>query len=211
MNRHPFFFLVGGLAIGILIGFGSYHAVHTTPDLHPETAGGAAPGGSLQRGPMGGPAGPGQLAGAPMVKRINELKRQLQTDAEDLAALTELAHLHYDASMWEQAAEYYERVAEIQPDANMLTDLGVCYRERGDHQPALDRFARAQEVDPRHWQSLYNTMVVTAFDLGRYDLATEALDAMEAISPPPAGLDRERLAEIREMLERMAGEAGEPS
>ena len=43
MKRDQFLFLLGGLAFGILIGFGSYHAIHETPQLDGQAANAAPP------------------------------------------------------------------------------------------------------------------------------------------------------------------------
>jgi tetratricopeptide (TPR) repeat protein len=146
-----------------------------------------------------------------MVARVNELKRLLQEEPNDDRVLAALGNLHYDAGMWQQAAGYYQRAVDIRPNADMLTDLGVCYRELGDYERALDIFSRAHTLDPAHWQSLYNTMVVAAFDVGRIGVAQQALEAIEAIDPRPTELDQGRLDQLREMLARLAGEPAQPS
>jgi tetratricopeptide (TPR) repeat protein len=211
MKREQFAFLVGGLVFGILIGFGSYHAIHTTPSLDstqttqtgaPEPRGPRAP---TQTG------GPGGNAGAPMVARINEMKRILQDRPDDDAVLLALGNAYYDAAMWDQAVGYYERVVELKPGPDVLTDLGVCYRGLRDFDKALETFARANEMEPRHWQSLYNTVIVAVMDVGRVDVARQALDAMQAIEPRPAELDQGRIDQLGELIERAADAGNEPS
>lgn len=146
-----------------------------------------------------------------MVARVNQLKRMLQENPEDVRILRALADIYYDAAMWRQAAGYYERAAEIEPNPDVLTDLGVCYRGLQQYDQALETFARAQELDPRHWQSLYNTVIVAAHDVGRFDLAEQALAAMAAIDPLPPGLDAARLQQLRESVAALAQAAGQPS
>ena len=208
MKRDQFLFLIGGLAFGILIGLGSYHAVHTTPALDPtvpDQAGARTPRAPAQTG------NPNAAGGAPMVARVNQLKGMLQENPEDVRILRALGDMHYEAAMWQQAAGYYERAAEIEPNPDVLTDLGVCYRGLREFDRALEAFARAQELDPRHWQSLYNTVIVAAHDVGRFDLAERALAAMAAIDPPPPGLDAARLEQLRESVAALAQAAGRPS
>jgi tetratricopeptide (TPR) repeat protein len=122
-----------------------------------------------------------------------------------------LADIHYDAAMWKAAAGYYERAAELEPNADVLTDLGVCYRGMGEFDRALESFARAFELDPGHWQSMYNTVIVAAQDVGRFDLAERALAAMAAIDPPPPELDPARFEQLRESVAALARAAGQPS
>lgn len=210
MKRDHLAFLVGGLAFGILIGFGSYHAIHSTPGLEQAEVQGEMP---IPRGPMAPTqsGGPNADGAAPMVARVNQLKRMLQERPDDPQVLLALANLFYDAAMWEQAAGYYERVAKIEQNPDVLTDLGVCYRGMREFDKALAQFARANEIDPQHWQSLYNTVVVAGFDAGRIDVAKQALASMEAMNPRPPGLDAARLEQLRGMLDRAAGAQGEAS
>ena len=204
-------FLFGGLAFGILIGFGSYHAIHRGPSLaQAPVDGGQVP--SPQGPPAATQIGPNAQGGAPMVATVNRLKRMLQESPDDEQVLLKLANLYYDAAMWEPAAGYYERVVALAPpSADLLTDLGVCYRGSRRFDDALATFERANKLEPTHWQSLYNTVVVAGFDVNRFGLAIEALDAMESIDPRPAGLDQARLERLREMLRSAAAEQGEAS
>ena len=66
--------------------------------------------------------------------------------------------------------DFYERRAPSRTTRpTCLTDLGVCYRETGNPQKALELFDRAADLHPEHWQSRYNAAVVRLFDLN--DLA----------------------------------------
>jgi tetratricopeptide (TPR) repeat protein len=206
MNREHAAHLAGGLAFGILVGFGLYHAVATRPRLDLAAAPVSEP--AAPQGPASPTQMPAGGAGAPMVAEVNRLKRILQDDPDNVEAALRLANLHHDAGMWPQAAGYYERVKVHRPDdPDLLTDLGVCYRGMREYDRALEQFAAAHHADPRHWQSLFNTVVVAVFDVGRLDLAQQALASIEAIDPPPAGLDRAQLDQLRQALEQAAARA----
>ena len=207
MKREQLAFLFGGLAFGIMIGFGSYHAIHTLPSLDASVS-------QVEEipGPRGPAAptqvGPNAAGGAPMVAVVNRLKRELQESPEDQQLLQRLSNLYYDAAMWDRAVVYYERLVDVAgPDPDVLTDLGVCYRGMKQFEKALENFDRANELNPAHWQSLYNKIVVAVFDVGRVDLAIEALKSMEAIDPRPAGLPEGRLEHLRQILERARNDA----
>jgi len=134
-----------------------------------------------------------------MVAEINALKERLTREPNDLAALVRLANLHHDVGMWPQAVSYYERAVAIDgDDPDLLTDLGICYRGLQRFDDALATFDRAHAADAKHWQSLYNTVIVAAFDVGRFDRAEAALRELEAFDPAPPNL-----AELR----RRVGEA----
>jgi len=49
---------------------------------------------------------------------------------------------------------------------------------------------------------LFNIAIVAGFDLGEWDRADAALDAMQGMSPPPP-----RLGELREALNKARAEA----
>jgi len=78
------------------------------------------------------------------------------------------------------------------------------YRELGRHDRALNNFRRAYELNPDHWQSLFNTVVVAAFDLQQMELADAALAKLEQFDPAPAQLPelKQALTELRaEMID----------
>jgi tetratricopeptide (TPR) repeat protein len=213
LKREHLAFLLGGFAFGILVGFGLFHAFQNEPKLDQGFAAQQdipVPRGPQAPGSVGaGAGGPNAGGGAPMVARINQLKTRLQDDPNDREVLVELASLYYQAGFWEQAAGYFERLIEIEPHPDLLTNLGICYRGMKDYDRAVASFDRAFELDPTHWQSLFNKVVVASMDMGRADLTQQALRAIEAIQPRPAELDQ-RLGKLREMLQSAAAER-EPS
>lgn len=201
--------LVGGIAFGFVLGFGLFHTVENRPDEQRAAEGTPAPSGPMGPTPMGGGGmgQPGGQSGAPMVDRINALKRRLQSDPRDLGAAIELANLYYDVGMHQQAIGFYEQAVAIQPnDPNLLTDLGSSYQATRQYEKALELFARARQVDPSHWQSLYNQAVVLGFNLGRFDDAEAALKKLEQSHPglPQAG-------QLRRALEGARAQGGRPS
>jgi len=230
LNRENAAFLIGGLAFGALLGIGIYHTIATRPD-----AGTAQPA-AAQQAPA--PAGPAPMVGdgssAPMLGRIEELKRRVDADPKDLEAIMELvrlyhsagmldqagqwferavaerpddpalvtglAHLYHDASRWEQAIRAYERALTLRPgDPDLTTDMGICYRSIGQPEKAIELFREAHSANPSHWQSLYNQVVVSAFDLGKLDDAEAGLAELERSHPDAQNLDvlRRQVADLR--------------
>jgi len=208
MKKEQLFFLIGGFAFGILVGFALFKVNAQRPDLDP---GGAqrvvsAPSSSrapVQQAPEGGGA-------APMVAEINELKRRLEANPEDFEAAITLGGMYFRVGMMEQSLEFHEIALGLKPDdPNVITDSGNALRQLGRHAEALERFRRAHEIDPTHWQSLFNTVVVAAFDLHQLDLADAAMAKLDDFDPPPA-----QLPELKEALENFrvehAAGAGAP-
>lgn len=184
MKKENLAFLFGGFAFGVLVGVGLFSAFNSAPGS--PAAGISAPASiPAPAGPMA-PTQAGGGGGAPMVPEINALKRKLQENPNDVQSATRLANMFHDAQMWDQAVMYYEMVVKQTPnDADVLTDLGICYRSMKRPEDALANFAKARSVNPNHWQSLFNTAVVAAFDLGDYDRALEALRPLEELNPVP--------------------------
>lgn len=191
MKRDNVAYLAGGLAFGFVFGFGFFHTLAWRPELQMAAGGGASEAIARPAGPMAptqtGPTAPaeGPPAGAaPMIAKINDLKRRLQSDPKDAVAAIELANIYHDVGMYPQAVGFYEQALAIRPDdPDVLTDLGICYQSMRDNDRALALFAQAQAIDPKHWQSLYNSIVVMAFQVGRLDEADAALRRLESIQP----------------------------
>lgn len=197
MKREQLAFLVGGFAFGILVGFALFYALSNPPGL---PAGELSAGGGLPAGAMSGATG-GSVGGAPMVKRINQLRRELDQDPGNMAVAVELADIYQRASMWDQAADYYEQALEIEADhPQLLVNLGLCYRGLGRFEDALESFELAYRLDPQNWQSLFNKVVVAALDLQRFEVALDAMNALEAMPAVPGGPDGEQLTQLREWL-----------
>jgi cytochrome c-type biogenesis protein CcmH/NrfG len=203
VRKDQLVFLLGGLAFGFLFGFGVYHTWYATPDLGGPAATAAAP------GPTGPPPQGQQATGqpnssAPMVGEINQLKRMIQDDPQNVAAFVRLGNLHYDVQMWDQAVGYYQKALELQPDdPNVMTDMGVCFRGLGQFEKALELFEKASGLNPDHHQSRFNVVIVAGFDLNQWDRADAALRELEAMNPKPPRTD-----ELRGALERERAAAG---
>jgi len=90
-----------------------------------------------------------------------------------------------------KARDYFARYLEVRPnDVDVMTDLGVTYRELGQFDRALDLFQQAHRLAPEHWQSLYNTVVVLGFNLKKYPDAQAALEELRKMQPNNADVER---------------------
>lgn len=125
---------------------------------------------------------------------VQQLQARLQENPEDTEAIRRLANLNFDIQNWPRAQELYARYLELRPgDPDVMTDLGISYRESRQYDLALQQFDKAQEVNPQHWQSYYNEVVVLAFDLKRFDEAGRSLAKLQELQP--GNPDVARLAE----------------
>jgi tetratricopeptide (TPR) repeat protein len=112
-------------------------------------------------------------------------------DPKNYDLLVHLGNSSYDAGDWRLAVDSYERALAIKGgDPNVLTDLGVAYRNLGDPEKALARFDQALKQDPKHWQALFNKTVVLGLDKGETKKAKELLAKLKAGGQNVAALDQ---------------------
>lgn len=131
---------------------------------------------------------------------IAELKRTVEKDPENPKLLTSLGNAYYDRGDWEHAAEAYERARRKAPnDANVLSDLGVAYRNEGEFKRAAAMFRKAREINPDHWQSLLNLVLLDTFDRHDPAEAQREFDELKRRFPEIPNLDRlqQQIAKLR--------------
>ena len=205
MTRENLLFATIGVLAGFISGYFMHEvmAVRQPPPLAvlqaAQAAAGGSPhgaGGGMAGGPQAAGAGPAMPPGAaggggPAMEDIQRLREHVEKNPEDADAILQLAHLNYDIANWARAKELYERYLALRPaDPDVLTDLGVADRGVGDFQGALARFDQAQKLQDGHWQSLYNQVVVYAFDLQDFARAREVLTRLQTLQPDNAEVDR---------------------
>ena len=200
MNKDNLLFVI----IGVLLGFAAGYVLHEVvssrqpPRLTPELRARIAMEGESVTGPPVGeaPAAP-QDAGAapaagaagnpgagPAMAQIQELRDYVNKNPNDADAVRKLADLNFDIRNWSRAQELYGHYLTLRPnDPDVLTDLGIAFRESKQFDEALERFRQAKKVAPEHWQSLYNEVVVLAFDLKRHDEAQRVLEDLQRMQP----------------------------
>jgi tetratricopeptide (TPR) repeat protein len=134
------------------------------------------------------------------MEQARELERLLAQDPSSYTNLVQAGNVQYDMQNYPKAADYYERARAIKDDsADVMTDLGVCYREMKNPQKAIELFDKAADADPAHWQSRYNAVVVRLFDVGDPAGARVELQKLNSLRvsrpelgiPDLSGLDQE--------------------
>lgn len=146
------------IAVVLVLGaIGGYllHSSGSASDTSSAASSAAAPSASLP---------PSALAGAAQQSldaQTKPLLQRLQTNPKDVAVLTELGDIYFDASQWPTAIDYYTRALNETPaNPDVRTDMGISYFYSGDPDRALKEFDRALKDDPRHVQTLFNMGVV---------------------------------------------------
>jgi hypothetical protein len=180
------------------------------------TAGGGAAATAADAG--AGPGGPGAPGGSaaggnppPGMAAVQELRDYVASHPKDADAVLKLANLNFDINNWPRARELYTQYLGLRdPNPDVLTDLGTCYRQLRQFDRALEQFRRAQQVAPGHWKSLFAEVVVLAFDLNQRDAADQAFAKLQAAAP-----NQPEVAQLRAELQRRraaapGGGAGAP-
>jgi Flp pilus assembly protein TadD len=134
--------------------------------------------------PASAPGGAPGGAGQPGMEQIQQLRAYVEKNPNDAEAVLQLANLNFDIRNWGRAEELYRQYLKLRPkDANVMTDLGISYRESRKFDEALAQFDEAQKLSPEHWQAYYNEVVVLAFDLKRFDDADRVLAELQKLQP----------------------------
>jgi tetratricopeptide (TPR) repeat protein len=211
-------FLMGGLLIGFVVAYLMFEAMASrqpprlTPALRAQIVAGDDGNGGNGGAPMGGgeaqaaagaasaagaaadPAAAGANGGTPPMAEIQKLREYVEKNPNDLEAVRKLADLNFDIQNWQRAQELYTHYLELKPkDTDVMTDLGITYRGLRQFDKALDMFHQAKKLDPNHWQSDYNEVVVLAFDLKKTAQANVVLTELRKMQP--ANPDVAKLAE----------------
>jgi len=169
MWKNPIATAVVGILLGFFFGYliGQKQAVVPAPQAGNPHAGipGAPPlTGQPQVPPEGGRTA--ATANPRLFEQARELETLVAQDPNNYDHLVQMANTQYDLNDFVKAASYYEKARAIRDDSpDVLTDLGVCYKETGKAQQAIELFDRAADMRPDHWQSRYNAAVVRLFDL----------------------------------------------
>jgi tetratricopeptide (TPR) repeat protein len=137
-------------------------------------------------------AAPPPQAASPMEQvreTITRLKDQVARDPKNADALIQLANMYMDAAKYPDAIGYYERALAIREDANVRIDIGICYKQNGQLDKALEAFRRAGSEAPDQWQPLYNEAIVLG-EMKRFDDARIIAAKLEKMRPGDAEVQK---------------------
>jgi len=132
-------------------------------------------------------------------KELQLLKGILEQEPANRNVWVQLGNKYFDTNQPMEAIEAYDKALAIDGnDADVLTDQGIMYRRIGWFNKALDNFNSANELNPKHPQSLLNLGTVYRFDLEENGKAKEAWLKYLEIDPTGATADR-----VRTMIDHM--------
>ena len=188
MNRDNFLYLFCGAVLGLISG-----TIFLGPMVADVRRGAAATRGEavaqtqLQQPASAGTAHPEQAGDAAVMQRVLEeietLKSRLSQNPQDVDAMVRLGNLYMDAHKFEDAIGYFENALTHGPDPDVKTDLGLCYRGRGDVDGALRTFREVRAAHPEHFAARFNEAVVLFVDLKRADEARVIVEQLKKERP----------------------------
>jgi len=187
MTKDNIVFATFGFLLGLVIG-----GMLIGPKLAQSKLAGAQP--AAAEAPVAAAATTG-TGGNPMgavFERINTLKAEVERNPNNAEALTQLGTMYMDAGKFPQAIEYFERTLSVRDDAQVRTDLGICYRNNGDSEKSLVQFRRVVQTHPEQWQALFNEVIILG-ETRRFDEARVELAKLQKLRPGDA--DVAKLAE----------------
>ncbi len=187
------------LAVGLLAGFtAAYLYLDKNPSAVPQAsltdphAGLAGVGPGATRDLPGSGGGQPSLAADPVVRqKLSDLEAAVAKEPKNADLLVQLGNTAYDVEDWKKAIDAYERALKLRDaDPNVLTDLGVAYRNSGNLDKALAMFTQASARDPNHWPAQFNLAIVYGIDKGETKKALEILAKLKKEHPEIPALDR---------------------
>jgi tetratricopeptide (TPR) repeat protein len=165
-----------------------------------QTAPAAAPPAMTAPGPMPGGFAPPAPPAEDKIARIAMAEQLVTRDPKNVQAWIGLGNDYYDTAQHQKSIEAYGKALALDPNnADVLTDQGIMLRAVGQFDKAIANFEKAQKINPRHLQSLYNQAVVFEFDLKQSQKAVQILEKVAQLDPngPQGAQAREAIARIK--------------
>jgi len=182
LKKDNIVFIIVALIVGLLGGY-LISSISGHKDVAP--AGGGVPVG----------------AGSPSdyQQRIMTAEKIVASDPKNRQAWVQLGNDYFDTGQAQKSINAYDKALELKADdPNVLTDQGVMYRQVKQFDRAIANFEKAQQIDPKHLQSLYNLGLTYAQDLKQADKAITALNKfLEIDSTSPTA------QQIKGMIEQL--------
>jgi tetratricopeptide (TPR) repeat protein len=147
--------------------------------------------------PTGAAAGNPAAAMGPIFQKLATLKANVEKNPNDFDSLVQLANMYMDAAKFPQSIEYYDRALKIREEPTVRTDLGICYKQAGQVDKALETFRQVQREDPTQWQALYNETILLA-ENRRFDEAQTSLAKLKKLQP-----DQPEVQKLEQALAKM--------
>jgi cytochrome c-type biogenesis protein CcmH/NrfG len=182
---------IAGLVVGVII-----------MNFTGSTGTSGGPGGSGAPAPITG----GQQQGPDRIKLsrdIAQLEDIVKKDPKNYQALVQIGNDYFDLGEAQKSVEAYSKALAIKDgDPNVITDMGVMYRQLKEFPKALAAFRKAAAASPTHPQSRMNIGVVLMHDLNDPKGAIAAWEDYLRVAPNDPNAEN-----IRRSIEELKGRA----
>jgi tetratricopeptide (TPR) repeat protein len=92
-----------------------------------------------------------------LAKATEHLKRAIELDSNNAAALKPLGQVYFKAKDYDGTITTFKRYTALNAsDASAWSLLGQSYKKKGDEKNALDAFSKAAAADPKDYKTLYH-------------------------------------------------------
>ncbi len=133
-----------------------------------------------------------------------DVMEMIEQNRDNAEMLIQIGNILFDRHKYESARIAYQAALEHKPnDPDLLTDLGICYRNLGDPEKGVEMMRLAAQADPRHALSRLNLGIILQGDLNDSIGALAYYKEFLAIAPQHshAEMVRQRIAEIERIIE----------
>ncbi len=128
-------------------------------------------------------------------QRIAVGEQVVAREPNNVQAWIQLGNDYFDTHQPQKAVEAYGKALKLAPDnPDVLTDQGVMFRDLGEYDKAIANFEKANRIDPKHAQSLFNLGVVYARDKKDAAKAIQVWNRVIALDPSSEQAARARAA-----------------
>ncbi|MBO4335949.1 MAG: tetratricopeptide repeat protein [Desulfovibrio sp.] len=153
--------------------------------------------------PAENPQSNGPQLSAADQQTLSKLEQAAHQNPKNQENWVNLGNAYFDAQRPDAAIRAYETAVSLgahSPD--LLTDLGIMYRQLQRFEDALLSFQQAKALDPTHLQSRLNEGIVLYYDLHLKDAALQAWKEALQINAHIHMSNGEPLASLVERLEK---------
>lgn len=180
MKRETIIFTICGFLLGLTLG-GLVIGPKVAQSKLAGNPAASAESGAMPAIPSAAPAAGGNPMAA-VQQKLATLKDAVAKDPANFDALVQLGDMYMDGAKFPQAIDYLARAVAIHDDANVRTDLGICYKQAGQPAAALAEFERAASLAPEQWQPLFNEAIVLG-ELHRTEEARAVVAKLQKMRP----------------------------
>jgi tetratricopeptide (TPR) repeat protein len=136
-------------------------------------------------------------------KAVEEYKKALEIDADNVDVLTNLGVVYYNLGQLDESVVYYSRAIESAPgDADIHSNLAAAYVQMNQLDRALEEYLTAMDLNP--------DLAEAAFGLGVVYLqqgeVEKAIQAFEKFQELDTGRDSMASAQAEQYLQQLKGE-----